>query len=44
MKDLVLSLLWLGFDPCPKNFHAPHTAGAAKKKKLQIDADKALCL
>ena len=23
VKDLALSLLWLGFNPWPKNFHMP---------------------
>ena len=32
VKDLVLSPLWLGFDPCPGNFHMLQ---AWPKKRLQ---------
>ena len=31
VKDLVLSLLWLGFDLWPREL--PHTMSAAKKRK-----------
>ena len=31
VKELALSLLWLGFDPWPQEI--PHAKGAAKKKK-----------
>ena len=33
VKNLVLSLLWFGFDPWPKNFHMPWAWPKNKKKK-----------
>ena len=33
VKDLVLSLLWLGFHPWPKNFCMPGVRPKKKKKK-----------
>ena len=40
VKDLLLSLwlgslLWLGFDPCPANFHTPWAQPKKKKKKRE---------
>ena len=34
-KALVLSWLWLGFDPWPRNFYLPQ-AWAKKKKKKKV--------
>ena len=33
VKDLVLSLLWRGFDPQPRNFHMLRVWPKKKKKK-----------
>ena len=33
IKDLVLSLLWLWFDPWLRNFHIPQACQKKKKKK-----------
>ena len=33
VKDLALSLLQLGFDPWPENFHMPWMQPKKKKKK-----------
>ena len=32
VKDLALSLLWLGFHPWPRNFHMPMGVGGKKRK------------
>ena len=33
VKDLVLSLLWLGFEPWPRAFYMPQGQSKKKKKK-----------
>ena len=33
VKDLVLSLLWLGFNPCPGNFRMPWTQPKKQKER-----------
>ena len=33
VKDLVLLLLWLGFDPWPGNFHMPQIQPKQKQKQ-----------
>ena len=33
MKDSTLSLLWLGFDPGPRNFHMPWVQPKKEKKE-----------
>ena len=33
VKDLMLSLLWHRFDPCPRNFHMLWVQPKKKKKK-----------
>ena len=35
-KDLALSLLWLGFDPWPGNFHMLSAQGQKKIKKILL--------
>ena len=37
VKDLVLSLLWLGFDPWPGNFHMPQPVNNNNNKNLKIE-------
>ena len=37
VKDLVLSLLWHGFDPCPREL--PLAVDGAKKKKVWQDGE-----
>ena len=34
-KDLALPLLWLGFDPWPRNFYMPWVRTKKKKKKIK---------
>ena len=32
VKDLLLSLLWCGFNPWPRNFHMPQAQSKKKKE------------
>ena len=40
VKDLVLSLLWHGLDPCPGNFHMPQLQPKKRKKKERKEKKK----